>query len=86
MRLSKKGKLKNRFFCMPNDFTYEELTTLLECYGFYQIQKGKTAGSRVSFYNKTYNKKIEFHKPHPDNIIKKYIMKSIIEILKEMEV
>jgi len=84
--LSQKEKLLRRFFSMPNDFTYEELIAILKIYNFEEIIKGKTSGSRVSFYNKAYNKKIEFHRPHPGNIIKRYIIKNITGILKEMEV
>ena len=84
--MSQKEKLIKRFFSIPNDFTYEEFVVVLKIYGFESIQKGKTAGSRVSFYNQAHNKKIEFHKPHPSNIIKKYVLKNVIEILKEMEV
>ena len=74
--MSKKEKILVRFFNIPNDFTYEELLLILSMYGFIEIPKGKTSGSRVAFYNKMYNKKIEFHRPHPSNIIKKYIENS----------
>ena len=84
--MSKKEKILKRFLNVPNDFTYDELLIILKMYGFIEIQKGKTSGSRVAFYNKAYNKKIEFHKPHPNNIIKRYIIKNIIDIIKEMEV
>lgn len=84
--MSKKEKLLRRFFSIPNDFTYDELVSILCMYNFEEIAKGKTAGSRVAFYNKLYNKKIEFHKPHPGNIIKRYVIKYIIDIVKEMEV
>ena len=79
--MSKKEKILVRFFNIPNDFTYEELLLILSMYGFIEIPKGKTSGSRVAFYNKMYNKKIAFHRPHPINIIK-----NIINIIKEMEV
>lgn len=83
--MSQKEKLLKRFFNVPHDFTYEELLSILNMYGFIEIQKGKTSGSRVSFYNKVYNKKIEFHKPHPSNIVKRYIIRNIMNIIKEME-
>lgn len=84
--MSQREKILKRFFDIPNDFTYEELLLILKIYNFVEISKGKTSGSRVAFYNKSYNKKIEFHKTHPDNIIKRYIIKNIIDIIKEMEV
>lgn len=83
--MSKKEKLLRRFFGIPNDFTYDELVIVLKIYNFEEISKGKTAGSRVAFYNSTYNKKVEFHKPHPNNIIKKYVIKNLIEIIDKME-
>ena len=45
--MSKKEKLINRFLSMPSDFHYNEVVKLLGYYGFEEVRKGKTSGSRV---------------------------------------
>ena len=63
-----RDKLIERFKRQPKDFTFDELTRLLEIYGFEISNKGKTSGSRVVFKNGD-KKPIMLHKPHPGNII-----------------
>lgn len=70
---------------IPNDFTYQELETLLGHYGFAPSNKGKTSGSRIMFINSN-NRKIDIHKPHPKEILKKYQVKIIIKALKEANI
>jgi|GEM_PF-3814939 len=36
---------------MPSDFHYDEMVKLLGHFGFVEIKKGKTSGSRVKFEN-----------------------------------
>ncbi|MDD3788311.1 MAG: type II toxin-antitoxin system HicA family toxin [Petrimonas sp.] len=80
--MSVKEKLIKRFLNIPKDFTYDETVKLLNAFGFYEVQKGKTSGSRVMFAND--NKRvIQFHKPHPGNILKPYQMLYIKEKLIE---
>ena len=81
--MSKIDKLINRLKQKPKDFTYDEAKKLLENFGFYEENKGKTSGSRVSFINDKLNEKIELHKPHPSNILKSYQINIIIKDLKE---
>ena len=61
----------------PKDFTYEEMKTLLNRLGYEEENKGKTSGSRVIFFNEQLQHSIFLHKPHPENIIKSYLMKYI---------
>lgn len=78
--MSRKEKLLKRFLDLPKNFTYDEAVKLLNDFGFYQVKTGKTAGSRVRFLNEAYPEyPIKFHKPHPGNILKPYIL----EIIKE---
>ena len=84
--MSKKDKLIERLKSKPKDFTYKELKVLLGKLGFVENNKGKTSGSRVEFYNKKLNQIIKIHKPHPQNIIKGYTIKYILDRLKEKEV
>lgn len=78
--MSKKEKLISRFLSMPSDFHYDEMVKLLGYFGFNEVKKGKTSGSRVKFENEE-GVPIILHKPHPSGIMKKYQMKQIQEIL-----
>ena len=78
--MSKKEKLIRRFLSMPSDFHYDELVKLLGYYGFNEVPKGKTSGSRVKFEDAAVVP-IILHKPHPTGIMKKYQMKQIKEVL-----
>ena len=79
--MSKTEKLIERLKSKQKDFTYEELSSLLNKLGFYEYNKGKTSGSAVKFV--CGNRVIELHKPHPNNIIKSYKINSIIKKLEE---
>ena len=78
-----RDKLIERFKRQPKDFTFDELTRLLEIYGFEISNKGKTSGSRVVFKNGD-KKPIMLHKPHPGNIVKCYALKQVFNYLKEL--
>ncbi|MGB0166183.1 MAG: type II toxin-antitoxin system HicA family toxin [Luteibaculum sp.] len=78
--MSKKEKLVKRFLSLPKDFHYQEMVQLLGYFGFTEIKKGKTSGSRVKFEN---NKglAIIMHKPHPSGLMKHYQLKQMKELL-----
>jgi hypothetical protein len=78
--MSKKEKLINRFLSMPAEFHYDEIVILLSYYGFKEVKKGKTSGSRVKFENID-GDSIIMHKPHPSGIMKRYQLKQIQEII-----
>jgi hypothetical protein len=78
--MSKKEKLIDRFLSMPSDFHYDEMVKLLGHFGFNEVKKGKTSGSRVKFENAE-GVPIILHKPYPIGIMKKYQMKQVKEIL-----
>ena len=65
---------------MPKDFHYDEAVKLLGNFGFEEVKKGKTSGSRVKFENAD-RVPIMLHKPHPSGIMKLYQLKQIKEIL-----
>jgi hypothetical protein len=75
--LSKKDKLRERFLSIPKDFTWAELVTVLNSYGFIE-RKG--LGSRRKFINEN-NVIISLHEPHPQKIVKRYAIKEAIEAL-----
>ena len=80
MVVSKKEKLIARFIELPSDFHYDEMVKLLGYFGFNEVKKGKTSGSRVKFENEE-GVPIMLHKPHPSGIMKKYQMKQVKETL-----
>jgi hypothetical protein len=80
--MTRKEKLIQRFLNKPKDFTYEELITLLSIFGFKENNTGKTGGSRRKFINQS-GIIINIHKPHPENILKRYQIEQIIEILNQ---
>ena len=84
--MSKIEKLVNRFSGVPKDFTWNELVKVLAHFGFEEIsKKGKTGGSRVKFVDGDKNI-INLHKPHPENIVKQYVIKQIIEKLRSWRI
>ena len=78
--MSRKDKLIDHFLKMPSDFHYDDLVRLLGYFGFEEVKKGKTSGSRKKFLNKD-GVPIMIHKPHPNGIMKRYQLKQIKEIL-----
>jgi predicted RNA binding protein YcfA (HicA-like mRNA interferase family) len=80
--MSKKEKLLKRFLNVPGDLTWSELISVLKHLGYQQLSNGMTGGSRRRFVNVD-GKAIFIHEPHPSRIIKKYIIRLIIEQCKE---
>lgn len=70
-------KLLKRVLGIPKDLRYEELERFLKMHGFKKIEG---AGSRVKFCDKD-NNIIGFHKPHPSNVVKEYVIKQVIRDL-----
>ena len=65
----------------PKDFTWLELVRLFSIFGFIVDNKGKTSGSRALFVKD--NESHTVHKPHPSNVLKKYVLKQILDFLIE---
>ena len=80
--MSKHEKLIEKLLKLPNNFTYDEMVSLLKGLGYTEEERGRSSGSAVMFYNKRSNDKIMFHKPHPEKELKKYILKLILEKLR----
>ena len=81
--MSKKEKLIERLKSNPKDFTFEELQTVLEAFGFELSNKGRTSGSRVRFIKG--NLAIVLHKPHPRKELLEYQIKQVVETLEKEE-
>lgn len=80
--MSKTEKLLQRLLSVPRDFTWEELTKILGVFGYSELKKGKTGGSRRKFADEKQNV-IILHKPHPGNIVKEYVIRQVITQLKD---
>jgi hypothetical protein len=79
--MSKKEKLIERLLTMPNDFTFDEMVTVLSYFG-YKLTQG-SSGSGVKFIKDESNEVINFHRPHPNGVLKKYILVQVIEKLRK---
>lgn len=74
--MSKKDKLISRLLELPKDFTYEEMISLLKCF-CYELKQSNT-GSGVKFVKNNSNEVINFHRPHPGNHLKRYVLEQVI--------
>jgi hypothetical protein len=81
--MSKHEKLLNRLLRIPKDFTFEEIETLLSSMGFKLTNAGSTSGSAVRFINHKNGHIIRLHKPHPSSELKQYLVKFVINELKQ---
>lgn len=79
--MSRKDKLLNKLMKKPKDFTFHEMESLLSYFG-YQLKQSGT-GSGVKFIKDGSNEVINFHKPHPDGILKRYVLEQVIEKLRK---
>jgi putative sterol carrier protein len=78
--MSKKEKLIEKLLSKPKDFSYDEMETLLKYLG-YNLKQG--SGSGVKFIKEGTNEVINFHKPHPNGVLKSYILEQVIEKLRK---
>lgn len=81
--MTKRDKLRVRLLTRPSDFTYSELKTILNGFGYSEVKSGRTSGSRVAFVNDLTKHIIRLHRPHPGNILKLYQVNQIIAELKK---
>jgi hypothetical protein len=79
--MGKKDKLIERLLSRPKDFTFDEMVSLLSYFG-YDLRQGGT-GSGVKFIKEGSNEVINFHKPHPDGVLKRYVLEQVIEKLRK---
>ena len=79
--MSKKDKLIEKLLKKPKDFTFDEMESLLSCLG-YELKQGG-AGSGVKFIKEGSNEVINFYKPNPDGILKRYVLEQVIEKLRK---
>ena len=82
----KRGKLIDRSLNRPIDFEYDEARSLLAKFGYKEDNRGRALGSRVAFVHCETGHIIRLHRPHPENILKKYQVEQLIEELKNQGV
>lgn len=80
--MSKYDTIKRKLKQGSGNLTFDELTTLLQHFGYQKDNKGRTSGSRIKFYKKD-GHVIIMHKPHPRKTLLEYQVKQIRSILKE---
>jgi hypothetical protein len=80
--MGQKEKLIQRLKSKPKDFTFQEAETLLGYLEYIRSNKGKTSGSRVVFESNEHGN-ILLHKPHPNNELKIYQIKQLINVLEQ---
>ena len=80
--MTRQQKLIARFCSQSADFTWEELVRLLRALGYQEVPAGKTGGSRRRFVHETAGI-ISLHKPHPSNVVKRYVMSRVHRQLNE---
>lgn len=80
--MGQKEKLIQRLKSKPKNFTFQEAETLLGYLEYIRSNKGKTSGSRVVFESNEHGN-ILLHKPHPNNELKIYQIKQLIDVLEQ---
>ena len=78
-------ELIQRLLSQPKDFSFNELDNLLKSFGYIEIKRGKTGGSRRAYSHTESEHVIRLHKPHKKEILKMYQVKNLIEELSKQE-
>jgi predicted RNA binding protein YcfA (HicA-like mRNA interferase family) len=78
--MSQQAKLLERLKRKPKDFTWGELETVLEGFG-YQQERG--SGSRRKFIHPETGAMISLHEPHPRKVLKAYQIRDVVDHLRE---
>ena len=76
-------KLKKRLLSRPKDFSMEELDRLLLGLGYVRLKHGKTTGSKVGYMDPENGRVFSLHKPHPENVLKPYVVRELIAHLEK---
>lgn len=76
--MSKHGKALQRLLSKPVDFTWNELKSLMEAFG-YKLKK--TGGSGRKFIHPSTRAAHFIHEPHPSKVLKSYQIRDAIAFL-----
>jgi len=81
--VSKADKLLRRLESRPKDFTWDEALTVLKHCGFHPVAtSSKSTGSHRKFIGPD-GRYLQISQPHPENILKPYQVKDLLDILRE---
>ena len=80
--MTRKEKLIRRVRSRPRDLAWDELVRLLENVGYVEVRTGRTGGSRRRFVHPG-APTISLHRPHPANIVKRYVIEEVLRLLTE---
>lgn len=82
--MGKKDILTERLLSMPKDFEQREMDTLMSQCGCVKNNRGRTSGSAVEYVHQATQRVFAYHRPHPGNILKPYILKAARQFLQSV--
>lgn len=82
--MGKKDILTQRLLSMPKDFEQREMDTLMSQCGCLKKTRGKTSGSAIEYVHQATQRVFTYHRPHPGNIIKPYVLKAAKRFLQSV--
>ena len=83
--MGKKDALTERFLSMPKDFEQREMDALMGRCGCVRNNRGKTSGSAIEYVHQATKRVFAYHRPHPGNILKPYVLKAARKFLRNVE-
>lgn len=82
--MGKKDALVKRFLTMPKDFEQREMDALMSQCGCVRNNRGRTSGSAIQYVHQKTQRVFAYHRPHPGNIIKPYVLKAAKRFLEDV--
>lgn len=82
--MGKKDAMKARLLSMPKDLEQREMDTLMSQCGCVKNDRGKTSGSAIQYVHQATQRVFTYHRPHPGNILKPYVLKAAIRFLRSV--
>lgn len=82
--MGKKDTMTARLLSMPKDFEQREMDTLMGQCGCVKNNRGKTSGSAIQYVYQATQQVFTYHRPHPENRIKPYVLKAAIQFLRSV--
>lgn len=82
--MGKKETLTARLLSMPKDFEQREMDALMGQCDCIKNNRGKTSGSAIQYVHQATQKVFTYHRPHPGNIIKPYVLKAAKQFLQSV--
>ena len=82
--MSQKDDLIMRIKSCPKDFEIRELDSLMSKCNCVKGNRGKTSGSAIEYTHTTTKRVFSCRSPHPEKVLKRYILKNAIAFLEEI--